>query len=197
MLQSRGANHLPPNVRELTVQGCARVRVAQAAFAGLPELRRVTVAGVGVLRVEPYGFSWNETTSSLLPAEVFHSPAAGPRINVTNCTVPELPSFAFLGRLDEVHLRGLRVGAVRAFAFASLRGMHRLSIVDCEVDQLESQAFKKFGVDQLLLQGGRVRGAVPSRTFQVSTVPPPTKPTHTLQKTNPELRSRTWTCAAT
>lgn len=167
VLRSRGSAHLPPNAREVTVQGCARVRVPQAAFADLPELRRVTIAGVGQLRVESYGFSWNESTASVLPSEVLPvGPAGGVHVNITNTTVPELPSFAFLGRLESVALVGVRVGAVRAFAFASLRSLQRLSFERCDLDQIESQAFKKFSVDQLVLRGGRVRSALPSRAFQ-------------------------------
>lgn len=168
MLRSRGAAHLPHNLRELTVTGCARVRVPSAAFADLPELRRVSVASAGLLLVEPYGFSWNESTASVLPGDVLPlGPHPGVHVNVSNATVPELASFAFLGRLDAVQLRGVRVGAVRAFAFASLRSLRRLSLVDCDLEHVESQAFKKFSVDVLELQGGRVRGALPSRAFQV------------------------------
>ncbi|KAK3927184.1 Reticulon-4 receptor, partial [Frankliniella fusca] len=167
VLRSRGPGHLPPNAREVRVAGCARVRVPQAAFADLPELRRVTIEAVGQLRVEPYGFSWNESTASVLHGEMLPAgPPAGLHVNITNASVPELPSFSFLGRLESVTLTGLRVGAVRAFAFASLRSMHRLALERCDLDQVESQAFKKFSVDQLVLRAGRVRGALPSRAFQ-------------------------------
>lgn len=167
VLRSRGPGHLPANAREVLVQGCARVRVPTAALADLPDLRRVAIEGAGVLRVEPYGFSWNESTASVLPGDILPlGPAAGVHINVTNCSVPELASFAFLGRLEAIQLRGVRVGVVRAFAFASLRFLRSLAIVDCDLEQVESQAFKKFAVDKLLLHGGRVRGALPSRAFQ-------------------------------
>lgn len=169
VLRSRGAGHLPPNLRELLVSGC-RVRLPPAALADLPELRHVTIHGAPLLRVEPYGFSWNESTASVLPGEVLpQGPPAGLTINITNSTIPELPSFAFLGRLEAVTLEAVRVGAVRAFAFASLRSLRRLHLSACDLAQVESQAFKKFSVEQLVLQGGRVRGPLPSRAFQVPT----------------------------
>lgn len=111
------------------------------------------------LVIESNAFSWNETLA-LEPV-----PQSGLAVSIINCSVPEIPSYAFKGRLTSITLNTVNIGTIRAFAFATLYRTEKLELIECVVGNFEAQAFKKFSSENLHIIGGHFNGSVPSRTW--------------------------------
>lgn len=80
--------------------------------------------------------------------------------------MPELPTYAFRGRVESIEFVRAAIGAVRAYAFSSLAGTRNVRFRDCDIGAIEGQAFKKFVVENVFaVLGGRVRQALPSRAL--------------------------------
>ncbi|XP_063236453.1 uncharacterized protein LOC134538841 isoform X2 [Bacillus rossius redtenbacheri] len=150
VLRSNDTQRIPETTTSLLVSNCSKVLVQQHALRGLQALRSVEISNVAELEVRSHGFDWNES----IAAEGV--PPRGIVVRIVNASLPAVPSYAFRGRLDAVLLTGVRVRVVETFAFVSLSGMERLELVDCSVDELQSQALKRFSVQYLVVSGGRL-----------------------------------------
>jgi len=122
-------------------------------------VRRVEFLNIEQLVIESNAFSWNETLA-LEPV-----PQSGLVVSIINCNVPEIPSYAFNGRLTGITLNTVNIGTIRAFAFATLYRTEKLELIECVVGNFEAQAFKKFSSEDLHIIGGHFSGSVPSRTW--------------------------------
>ena len=111
------------------------------------------------LVIESSAFSWNETLA-LEPV-----PQSGLVVSIINCSIPEIPSYTFKGRLTGITLHTVTIGTIHAFAFASLYRLEKLELIECVVQNFEAQAFKKFSLENLHIIGGHFSGSVPSRTW--------------------------------
>lgn len=143
----------------LRIENCSRVRVMSRTWENHREVRHLDFINIGELVIENYAFSWNETLA-LEPI-----PQPGLVVSIINSSIPEIPSYSFKGRLTGIILRNVTIGTVRAFAFASLYHTEKLELTDCTVHNYEAQAFKKFSLDKLHINGGHFSGNVPSRTM--------------------------------
>lgn len=80
--------------------------------------------------------------------------------------MPTLPTYVFRGRIDTITFWRATIGTVRAYAFTSLAGTKSLLFHDCDIATVESQAFKKFIVENaFVMVGGQVRQPLPSRAL--------------------------------
>jgi hypothetical protein len=111
------------------------------------------------LVIESNAFSWNETLA-LEPV-----PQSGLVVKIVNCSIPEIPSYAFKGRLTGITLHTVTIGTIHAFAFAALYRTEKLELIECVIRNFEAQAFKKFSSENLHIIGGHFSGSVPSRTW--------------------------------
>jgi hypothetical protein len=111
------------------------------------------------LIINSNAFSWNETLA-LEPV-----PQPGLVVSIFNSSIPEIPSYAFKGRLTGITFHNVTIGTIRAFAFASLYNTEKLVLTECFVTTFEAQAFKKFSVERLHIIGGHFSGSVPSRAL--------------------------------
>nr|CAD7445723.1 unnamed protein product [Timema bartmani] len=159
VLRSTGTLRIPSTTTSLRVENCTTVRVEKEALKGLSSLRQLELAHIPVLVLESYSFQWNEST--ILEGV----PPRGIEVRITNCSMSAVPSYTFKGRIESIVLTSVRILTVETFALASLHGTERVHLTGCEVETFQAQAFKKFSVQSLLLEGGRLGGTLPSRTI--------------------------------
>lgn len=68
------------------------------------------------------------------------------KITVRNSSIDLLPSFTFRGDIKTIMFMDVRIGLMSSFAFANLHNTDTIRLEDCDVTNIEPQAFKKFDV---------------------------------------------------
>lgn len=178
MLKAQGPGHVPRVATNVMVTHCDRVTVMAMAFDGARSLWTVDIGSVRRLEMATEAFGWSENGSGgpgqgqQYQAQQRQHHHQGLTVTITNVTtVPEVPSYAFRGRLRSVTFNRVRVDVIRPFAFSSLTGTTvRIEFRDTVFGQIEQQAFKKFTVNEFVLKGCRFEGTAPSRTLTEITV---------------------------
>lgn len=150
---------VPDSTVHLRIENCSRVHILPHVWVNHRAVRRVEFLNINELIIESNAFSWNETLA-LEPV-----PQSGLVVNIVNSSIPEIPSYAFKGRLTGITLHTVTIGTIRAFVFATLYRTEKLALIDCVVRNFEAQAFKKFSSENLHIIGGHFSGNVPSRTW--------------------------------
>ncbi|KAJ9574766.1 hypothetical protein L9F63_008080, partial [Diploptera punctata] len=150
---------VPEGTSHFVIENCTTLRVKSHTWEGHRYIQKVELFNITELIIESDAFSWNETLA-LDPNLLI-----GLTVNISNSTIPELPSFSFKGRLIDISLNNVNIGSVEAFAFASLHHTDKLELVNCVVKDFKAQAFKKFAVNRLHIIGGYFSGVVQSRTM--------------------------------
>lgn len=157
---------MPRVATNVMVSHCDRVKVTAMAFDGAKSLLSVDIRSVRRLEMADNAFGWSENGG-----QQQHHHHQGLAVTITNSTVPEVPSYAFRGRLKSVAFVRTRVDLVRPFAFSSLTGTTgRIEFRDTVFGQVEQQAFKKFTVNEFVMKGCRFEGPAPSRMLTEITV---------------------------
>lgn len=169
MLKAQGPGHVPRVATNVVVTQCDRVKVTAMAFDGARSLWSVEIGSVRRLEIADEAFGWFENATPGQQQQHHHQ---GLTVTITNVTVvPEVPSYAFRGRLRSVTFNRVRVDVIRPFAFSSLTGTtNRIEFRDTIFGQVEQQAFKKFTVNEFVVKGCRFENAVPSRMLTEITV---------------------------
>ncbi|XP_049784616.1 uncharacterized protein LOC126187523 [Schistocerca cancellata] len=176
-----GGFALPVNTASLHVERCANVTVGAGAVSQQGRLRLVHVAHVAQLRLRTAAFGRDAATLETYGAL---PPLA---INIERSNVTSIESFAFRDRIEDILLHALHIEYIAPFSFASLGEMDRLEIINCTIDKIEGQAFKRFSVDTFIIAGGTISGEVHSRTLSDVTV---MREMHIDGLTMEEVRSR-------
>ncbi|XP_026669489.1 uncharacterized protein LOC108625178 isoform X2 [Ceratina calcarata] len=87
------------------------------------------------------------------------------RISVRNCSIDTMPSFVFRGDVENISFENVRIGQLSAFSFANLVHTDTLRLENCQIENMEAQAFKKFDVGYLHVIDTIFGDQVPSRTM--------------------------------
>lgn len=171
MLKGEGPGHVPRVANNVKVTQCDLVRVSRMAFDGAKSLWTVDIESVHRLVMEDEAFGWSENGGGG-PGQQHHHHHQGLTITITNVTVvPEIPSYAFRGRLHSISFNRVRVDVIRPFAFSSLTGISgRIEFRDTVFGQIEQQAFKKFTINDFVLKRCHFKVSVASRTLTEITV---------------------------
>lgn len=146
---------VPSTTTQIDVSDCERVFFAAGALSHLRELRHISVRGVNRLSLGVESWHW----AAIDPGT--YTP--GLKITVSDSRVPEIPSHAISGRIDSILFNSSTIENIRPFAFSKLVGLKSIEFINCTIDNLETQAFKKFPVDSFVIKGTRFR-TLPSRT---------------------------------
>lgn len=159
---------MPRVATNVWVTHCDRVEVTAMAFDGARSLWTVDIGSVRRLELADSAFGWSDNGGGQPAAHHYQ----GLTVTVTNVTtVPEVPSYAFRGRLRSVTFDRVRIDAIRPFAFGSLTGTtSRVEFRDTVFGHVEQQAFKKFTVNEFVVKGCRFEGPAPSRMLTEITV---------------------------
>lgn len=162
---------MPRVANNVKVTQCDRVHVSAMAFDGAKSLWTVDIDSVRRLEIVDEAFGWSENGGGG-PGQQHHYQHQGLTITITNVTVvPEIPSYAFRGRLHSISFDRVWIDVIRPFAFSSLTGTaSRIEFRDTVFGQVEQQAFKKFTVNEFVLKRCRFERPVPSRTLTEITV---------------------------
>lgn len=177
VLKAQGPGHVPRVANNVMVTQCDRVKVMSMAFDGARLLWTVDIGSVQRLEMADEAFGWSDSGGGQQQQhqqqqQHHHYHHQGLTVTITNVTVvPEIPSYAFRGRLRSVTFNRVHIEAVRPFAFSSLTGTTgRIEFRDTVFGQVDQQAFKKFTVNEFVLKGCRFEGAAPSRMLTEITV---------------------------
>ncbi|XP_050423073.1 uncharacterized protein LOC126834903 [Adelges cooleyi] len=166
VLKAQGPGRVPRVATSVSVTDCDRVTVMPMAFDDAKSLWTVDIGSVQRLEVSERAFSWSEVTT---PGVQHHH--QGLAVTVTNATVPELPSYAFRGRLRSITFARVRLDSVKPFAFSSLHGTTgRIEFRETAFGLIEQQAFKKFTVKDFVLKASSFEQPAPSRMLTEITV---------------------------
>lgn len=140
-LKSGGDLKIPLSTSSLEVRRCARVNVNSNAFSQLAGLRKIQVSNVTEIVVLKDAFMWNKRNKSELGIE----------ISIINATIDDLPSYAFSGRYDVITFENVHMKIIKPFAITNLQELERLEVRSCVINLIDSQAFKKFTVDNFFV----------------------------------------------
>lgn len=115
-------------------------------------LHSIDLDNIANLTLNPQSFELSPMTSKT-------------RITIRNTTLDILPSSLFRGNVDAISFESVRIGQMRAFAFANINKTERITLENCQIATMEAQAFKKFDVSFLHIVGGDLGDQVPSKTM--------------------------------
>ncbi|XP_054274020.1 uncharacterized protein LOC128993924 [Macrosteles quadrilineatus] len=121
----------------ISVTNCTHVHLASRTLSRLPALQQVTIADIDHLTLEEHAFSWVTDNPS-------HT---GLMVNLTNCFIPEVPSYSFKGSIRDIVLSSVNISRVSAYAFAAIEHAEKIEFERVSVADFESQSFKKFSVN--------------------------------------------------
>lgn len=155
-LRTVGGGKILPNFSSITIKNCSRVHVSSRTFEELSGLRQITLTNIIKLSLEEHSFSW--------PYYDELHPHLGIMINITNVTIPEIPSYTFRGSIQTIILQDVKVTNIRAFAFATLDHMDKIEFINSEFSTIEPQSFKKFSMNSFIVTGSRFP-YLPTRTM--------------------------------
>lgn len=98
----------------------------------------------------------------IIEGRIFTSDGPPRKIHIKNCTIPDIPSFAFSGNVNSVIIENCSVGVTRAFAFSSIHEADRVIFDGTTVANVEAQTFKKFPVNTFIFANSHF-DEIPSR----------------------------------
>lgn len=167
---------MPRVATNVKVMNCDLVKVTTKAFDGARSLWTVEIASVRRLEMADSAFGWSENgvgaPGQPQPPSAPNYHHQGLTVIISNVTdVPEVPSYAFRGRLRSVTFNRVRIATIRPFAFGSLTGTTgRIEFRETVFGMVEQQAFKKFTVNEFVVKGCRFENPAPSRMLTEITV---------------------------
>lgn len=147
---------LESSFSSISVIHCSEVRIVSRAVENLNALRQITLAHIGNLILEEHALSWNENLRS--------SNHYGVTINITNVSIPNIPSFSFKGALETIILEDADIKNIQAFGFSSLSNTEKIEFINTTVHSIETQAFKKFNVHSFTVTSGKLM-SLPSHSL--------------------------------
>uniref|UniRef100_A0A0A9YL58 Uncharacterized protein n=2 Tax=Lygus hesperus TaxID=30085 RepID=A0A0A9YL58_LYGHE len=150
-LTGSGHDWLPITIGTITIENCREVWVMGKALEKLTPLRSVTMSNIAMLYLESEAFSWD--TSRVL--DTYNNP--GIDVRIYNSTIVNIPAYAFEGHFHSVVLERVKIATIQALAFSNIaNNMETLEFLNCAIETVEQQAFKKFMVGQLKFSGGSI-----------------------------------------
>ncbi|GBP09620.1 hypothetical protein EVAR_66733_1 [Eumeta japonica] len=155
-LRPDGAYRVPSTTTAIIIHNCARVYFLSNTVENLTSLRNID------LRNNSHVY-FNERSISWSPYQREHELSnPGLSITIENCTMNDVASYAFKGRIDDITITKSRINVIRPFAFSSLTGVKLIELTNNLWDNIEIQTFKKFSTVNFILRGGEIKN-IPSR----------------------------------
>lgn len=140
----------------ISVSHCSEVHIVSRAIENLSALRQVNLANIGNLVLEEQALSWDQ---NLLSSNHY-----GVAVNITNVSIPNIPSFAFKGALETILLQEVDIKNIQAFGFSSLSNTEKIEFINTNIHSIEIQSFKKFNVQSFSVVGGKLM-SIPSHSM--------------------------------
>lgn len=123
----------------ITIANCNNIYVKSRAFAGLQALQQISVANHLQLILEEQAFSWTSVSENT----DHHN---GILVNISNCHIPQIPSYCFQGDLKTIVLSSVNVSIIKSYGFSSIDNAERMDFNRVNVANVQNQAFKRFSV---------------------------------------------------
>ncbi|XP_051172004.1 uncharacterized protein LOC127288540 [Leptopilina boulardi] len=143
---------LTPRTSLISVSNCRSVYLTNSSLIHLEALRLVELVNVANLTLERQSFELSPRCTDV-------------KITVRNSSIDLLSSFTFRGDIKTIMFMDVRIGLMSSFAFANLLNTDTIRLEDCNIENIEAHAFKKFDVQILHVIRGSFRGIIPSRTM--------------------------------
>jgi len=141
------------SIFQIRILNCKQLRIKSGTFNSLSSLSRVSFTNVEDLILETYSLDF---PVRLPPNRV--------RLDFTNTVIEELPSYAINGNVDVINFDNCRIGAIRAFTINGLvQKGYGLYIRNSIIRRIDGQAFKKFTVDQFVMDNVTFSSPIPSK----------------------------------
>lgn len=140
---------------EIELVNCKSLFIRPDTFLGLFGLSRLSIINVENLILEPDAFNFAR-----------NNPSAQLRISLVNNLIEEVPSNLFNGPINEIAFVRCRIGVFRPFSVASIGDrFESLRIGETFVNRVERHAFKRFNVNNILIEGTKFISPVSSQSF--------------------------------
>lgn len=148
---------LPRSVSLVQIENCDRLVLGANTLRGLQALQRVDIVGVKDLIIEPQGLDWDEDMSVYSDSRSIMIHIARSRVTISD--------YAFRGSINVISFSEVHFPLIKTYAFTNLKNLEKIHLLDCSVDTVEIQAFKKISMDRLIIENTKFLSHTPSRTF--------------------------------
>lgn len=152
-LQATGFDYLPESLGSIEINGCKSVVVTRRSIKNISPLKRIILTNIAQLQLDEEAFYWDTTIDS------YSQP--GIDIVISNSSIPTLPPEVFKGRINSITLQTVNITLIKALAFANMAKMEKIEISNSNIATIVPQAFKKFILNTLIVEGGRI-GSLPT-----------------------------------
>lgn len=140
---------------EIELANCKSLRIRRDSFDSLFQLTKLTITNVENLILDQGSLSFTQNT-----------PAAQLRINLINNLIEEVPSHLVQGSISELSFIRCRIGLFRPYSVTSFRGqLNTLKVIESFINRIERHAFKKFDVNEILIDDSKFISPIPSYSF--------------------------------
>ncbi|EDS38191.1 conserved hypothetical protein [Culex quinquefasciatus] len=140
---------------EIELVNCKSLLIKSDTFLGLFGLSRLSIINVENLILEPGALNFAR-----------NDPAARLKISFINNLIEELPSNLISGPIHEIALVRCRIGVFRPFSVANIGDrLETLRMGETFINRIERHAFKRFNVNNILLEGSKFVAPISSQSF--------------------------------
>lgn len=140
---------------EIELVNCKSLLIRPDTFLGLFGLSRLNIINVENLMLEPDAFNFAR-----------NNPSAQLRISLVNNLIEELPSNLISGPIHEIAFIRCRIGVFRPFSVASIGdSLESLRIAETFINRIERHAFKRFNVNNILIESTKFVSPMASQSF--------------------------------
>ncbi|CAH1132865.1 unnamed protein product [Ceutorhynchus assimilis] len=163
-------NSIPAyDVSNIEISNCSKVRFGPKSVYDLNNLRQITLNNIQSLVFEANSLEWVGYKDSIDNQERFQVNTPSLKVFVKNSLNVNIGSHSMVGRISEINFENVLIEKIDAFAFSNLVQMENLIFTNVQLKNVNSQAFKRFGTEFMILDGVKA-DYLPSRTFLNVTV---------------------------
>lgn len=150
---------------EIEIYNCDKVTFEENSVDDMRSLRYIHLEGIKSLTLNSRSMNWygiKDRGTNL--EERFDVSVPTLKVTIRNSYITTIASHTFAGRISEILLEHVTVERIFPMAFANLLQSERIAIRNSEIRNIDIQAFKKFGTENLELDGVMIN-QLPSRAF--------------------------------
>ncbi|XP_063706852.1 uncharacterized protein LOC134835812 [Culicoides brevitarsis] len=139
------------SIHYLQISNCDTLILRPSIFAQILDLKWIRLFNIRNLE---------------LGEKSFHIKNEPIEIKFDNVYVKSVPSYAFIGQIEELHFNNCTIDEFREYAVSGIATrMSKISLKDTRVKIIKPQAFKKISVENVMIENTNFEADLPSKAF--------------------------------